>query len=191
MKIPLSFQRTSFDCGPTSLMNAISYLFEREEIPAEIIKDICLYSLDCYDEKGNRGQKGTSRSSITLITDWLNDFSKTKGFNLACEKLVGKEITIAKLKKCVDTGGVILARLWLDVEHYVIVTSIDDKDIYIFDPYYLAKDYYEEETDVRIVFNKPFSHNRIVKIKRFTSTTKKDFSLGKIENRECVLMKKL
>ena len=51
MKIPLRFQITEFDCGTVSLQNAISYLFEREDIPAELIRAISLYTLDCYDEK--------------------------------------------------------------------------------------------------------------------------------------------
>ena len=42
MKIPLRYQTTEFDCGPTSLLNGISYLFEREEIPPEIIRNVML-----------------------------------------------------------------------------------------------------------------------------------------------------
>ena len=33
MKIPLRYQISEYDCGPTSMLNAVSYLFEREEIP--------------------------------------------------------------------------------------------------------------------------------------------------------------
>ena len=32
MKNPLHYQLSEYDCGPTSMMNAIAYLFEREEI---------------------------------------------------------------------------------------------------------------------------------------------------------------
>ena len=35
MKNPLHYQLSEYDCGPTSMMNAIAYLFEREEIPPE------------------------------------------------------------------------------------------------------------------------------------------------------------
>ena len=35
MKNPLHYQLTEYDCGPTSLLNAISFLFEREEIPVK------------------------------------------------------------------------------------------------------------------------------------------------------------
>ena len=48
MKNPLHYQLSEYDCGPTSLLNAISFLFEREEIPPEILRNIMLYCLDCY-----------------------------------------------------------------------------------------------------------------------------------------------
>ena len=35
MKSPLRYQVTQYDCGPTTMTNAILYLFEREEIPCE------------------------------------------------------------------------------------------------------------------------------------------------------------
>ena len=58
MKIPLRYQITDFDCGPTSLLNGISYLFEREEIPPEIVRNIMLFCLDQYDRDGTPGKKG-------------------------------------------------------------------------------------------------------------------------------------
>ena len=46
MKVPFSYQKTEFDCGPTSLTNALSFLFDREEIPPEMIRRIMAYCLD-------------------------------------------------------------------------------------------------------------------------------------------------
>ncbi len=61
MKTPLRFQMTEFDCGTVSILNAIMYLYKREEIPAELVKVVTKYSLDCYDDDGKIGQGGTSR----------------------------------------------------------------------------------------------------------------------------------
>lgn len=47
MKNPLHYQFSEYDCGPTSMQNAISFLFEREEIPPEVLRNIMLYCLDC------------------------------------------------------------------------------------------------------------------------------------------------
>ena len=60
MKNPLHYQLTEYDCGPTSLLNAVNYLFEREEIPPEIVRNIMLYCLDCYGADGVSGKSGTS-----------------------------------------------------------------------------------------------------------------------------------
>ena len=35
MNNPLRYQMTEYDCGPTSMLNAVSYLFRRDEIPPE------------------------------------------------------------------------------------------------------------------------------------------------------------
>ena len=56
MKSPLRYQFSEYDCGPTTMLNAVSYLFEREEIPPEIIRNVMLYSLDCYSKKGEPGR---------------------------------------------------------------------------------------------------------------------------------------
>ena len=56
MKIPLHYQMSEYDCGPTTMLNAISYLFEVEEIPPEVIRNIMLYSLDCYNDEGRLGE---------------------------------------------------------------------------------------------------------------------------------------
>ncbi len=49
MKTPLRFQVTEFDCGTISLLNAISYLFDWQDIPVQLVKAIHKYTLDCYD----------------------------------------------------------------------------------------------------------------------------------------------
>ena len=44
MKNPLRYQMSEYDCGPTTMLNAISYLFPREIISPEVIRNIMLYS---------------------------------------------------------------------------------------------------------------------------------------------------
>lgn len=64
MKTPLSYQSTEYDCGPTTLINAIRFLFQREEIPPELIKTITLYCLDGYNETGEAGKSGTTAMAM-------------------------------------------------------------------------------------------------------------------------------
>ncbi len=191
MKIPLRYQITEFDCGTVSLQNAFNYLFEREEIPAELVKAIHKYTLDCYDEDGNLGQGGTSREAINKLTHWITRYTNSHDFSVSCVRYDGEDVNIDLIKECVNSGGCVLVRSYLSGEHYIIVTKIDDDKVYIFDPYYLDRDYYDDDMDVRIVNNKPFTHNRVVNMDRFLSKSKKDFSLGSIENREIVLINRV
>ena len=188
MKIPLRFQITEFDCGTVSLLNCFSYLYEREEIPALLIKQIHKYTLDCYDENGNLGNGGTSKEAIDKLTTWITNYANSNDFDVECERLVGEEVTYDKMIECLNNNGVIFARCWQSNEHYITITKIKNKKVYIFDPYYFDKKYYDKDKQVKIIFNKPFTHNRIVSLKRLFSETHKDFSLGTIENRECVLI---
>ncbi|MFA5603768.1 MAG: hypothetical protein WDA12_02810 [Bacilli bacterium] len=190
MKTPLRFQITEFDCGTISLLNAISYLFNREEIPAELVRAINLYTLDCYDEKGNLGAGGTSRHAIDLLTHWITSFAKSKNFNIECERFEGKEVTLDILKQCLNKNGVVFIRCWQNCEHYVIITKIDDEYAYIFDSYYLDENYYDKDKEVKIIFDQPFLYNRVVTLNRLFSDTKKDFALGDVVKRECVLITK-
>lgn len=58
MKSPLRYQMSEYDCGPTTMLNGISYLFPRESISPEIIRNIMLYSLDSYGGEGIMGKAG-------------------------------------------------------------------------------------------------------------------------------------
>lgn len=44
-------------------MNAIIYLFEREQIPPDLIRNIMLYCLDGYGAEGAPGKSGTTRAA--------------------------------------------------------------------------------------------------------------------------------
>ena len=91
MKTPLRYQITEYDCGSVSLVNCITYLFERNEIPAELIKVISTFTLDCYDEKGRLGAGGTIREMIYFISRWIDEFSEQKSIPLDAKYLKGRD----------------------------------------------------------------------------------------------------
>ncbi len=191
MKVPLRFQVTEFDCGTVSLLNAFSYLFERKEIPAELVRAINLYTLDCHDEKGNIGAGGTSREAINKLTHWITRYANEHDFNVKCERLEKEKVTLERFYQCLENNGCIFIRCHQTTEHYVIITKIRKKTAYIFDSYYLDKNEYDNDREVKIILNRPFTHNRKVSLKRLFSESKKDFSLGNINMRECVLINKI
>ena len=78
-----------------------------------------------------------------------------------------------------------MVRLYSEVPHYVLFTGITEETILLFDPYY------EEtipETDVTIVLDHPTEYNRIVPLARFDQETEELYSLGKIDEREAILL---
>lgn len=191
MKIPLRFQITEFDCWTVSLQNAVSYLFEREDIPAELIREIALYTLDCYDEKWNLWQGGTSRESIAFLTKWMVEYSKTHDFWISAVHKQGEDVTIDVIRSFLKKKRVVLLRTYLlNGEHYVIITDIDDDFVYIWDPYYLDAWFYDNDKEVEIVLGHIFDYNRKVSLKRLSSVLKKDFALWPVKSRECTLMER-
>ena len=185
MKVPLRYQITEYDCGPVSFLNAISFLFDREEIDPELIKVVHQYTLDGQDKFGNIGKGGTTRSAIEKLSKYLND--NIDKYKILCKPL--EKVNIETINECLNNRGCALYRTYIEkYEHYVIITKIENEKIYLFDPYYLETNTYSETNNFQIVLNSLFSYNRIITEKKFLDEKENDFSLGPIEKRQCVLL---
>ena len=189
MKIPLRYQNTEYDCGTTSFVNALAYLYDREDIPVELLKAIYRFTLDVENSEGIVGKGGTSRKHAELLARYFVDYAnKNDNFDIKCQILSGKEVNLKVMKKTLNNNGVIIVRCWQDTEHYVLITKIDDTFAYIFDPYYLDENYYVNDDDVAIVLHDTFTHNRLVKIDRLFDESLKDFSLLEEDKRSVILL---
>lgn len=196
MKNLLNYQSSEYDCGPVSLTNAIRFLFEREEVPPEIIKYIMLYCMDSYNDKGEICKRGTSSSAMRFLADWLNQFGQAKRFPISCEFLSGKEVHInqtGRIGCALRQGGVVVLRLFLEVSHYVLLTGIESDKLYLFDPYYEEEDdpeLSEEYGEPGIAFlnGQPKRANRLVSIERLNRTGKGFYEMGPFELREAVIV---
>ena len=197
MKNPLHYQLSEYDCGPTSMLNALSFLFEREEIPPEVIRNIMLYTLDCYSNEGHPGKSGTSPMAMMFLSNWLNRFRQIRQLDVKSEYITGKQVFIgnsSRINDALKRNGVVVVRLFYDVAHYALLTGVDEKNIYMFDPYYeeeLGDDIYAHflpEGDVKLVLNQPLKYNRIVPFGYFNREQDLLYALGKFENREAVIL---
>ena len=196
MKNLLNYQSSEYDCGPVSLTNAIRFLFEREEVPPEIIKYIMLYCMDSYNDKGEICKRGTSSSAMRFLADWLNQFGQAKRFPISCEFLSGKEVHInqtGRIGCALRQGGVVVLRLFLEVSHYVLLTGIESDKLYLFDPYDEEEDdpeLSEEYGEPGIAFlnGQPKRANRLVSIERLNRTGKGFYEMGPFELREAVIV---
>ena len=154
MKNPLHYQISECDCGPTSMLNAISYLFDREDIPPEIIRNVMLYCLDCYSAEGVPGQSGTSRMAMMFLSNWLNEFGKIGRLSVNSAYLSGEDVYLGDSSRINDVlrrGGAVVVRLFLDEWHYVTLTGIQDDKIKMFDPYYWTEPYEEKDIEIHII----------------------------------------
>ncbi len=196
MKNLLNYQTSEYDCGPVSLLNGIRYLFERENIYPDMIKFIVLYSMDTYNEEGELCKHGTSAAAMNYICSWLNHFSQMKKFPLQCEFYSGETVTFengSPILKALKDGGVVLLHVFLEVEHYVLLTGIDGDRILLFDPYYeelddpdLDEEYSTDE--IRFITDQPKRANRSVAMERLNRTTRDYYEMGEYCCREALVM---
>lgn len=189
MKNPLHYQLSEYDCGPTSMMNALAYLFEREEIPPEAIRNMMLYCLDCHSKEGIPGKRGTSRAAMMFLSNWLNEYGELGIMSVSSEYLSGRSVYINKesrINHALNHGGAAVVRLYLEEEHYVLMTGVENGNILLFDPYYWDKPY--EQKDILMDWNHPRSYNRVVPFKYFNQENEEIYSLGPVEEREAVLI---
>ena len=192
-KTPLSYQITEYDCGQTTFLNALRYLFKRAEIEPEVIKTIMQTTLDVNNRKGEIGKGGTSIYAIEFLSNWINNISKTSKMKMKTKILTGEEVDIHsnELKECLEKGGVAILRVWQSDEHYVLCTKIDDQYVYLFDPYYLNINYYDKDKECEIIKDRSFEFNRKVSIERLEKKSKKDFAFVDGKNKSMLLINRI
>lgn len=190
MKTPLRYQITEYDCGTVSLLNAVSYLFKREDIPVELVRAIHMYTIDCYGYTGQKSNEWMPSSSINEMCRWFTNCSLKNDYKINSSYLRGTNVNYENIEKCIRAGGVVFTRIWRKEPQYVIITNINVLNTYIFDSSYAEDEDYKKETDIRVIESKPSEYNRIVRTDKVFSETNSIYSLGKYEDRECILMNK-
>lgn len=189
MKTPLRYQLTEYDCGPTSMLNALSFLFQREEIPPEIVRSIMLYCLDCYGADGACGKCGTSCMAMMFLSNWLNGYGQAGHLPISSRYVSGEAVTLRRdglLRDALCRGGAAVARVDLEGWHYVLLTGIRDGRVLLFDPYYLEATFPDPE--IQVVRDHPCGYNRIVPADRFERESREVYAFGPAAAREAVLL---
>jgi len=139
MYIPFHYQVSEYDCVPTAIVNAVSYLFHRKEIPPMVIRHVYLYCMDTVSRDARFGIGGTSKLAVRLLGNWLSSY-KTKKFSVTTEFLDKERVSLktgGTIHACLEKGGVVLCNILLGSreEHYVMITAIEDQWVYCFDSY--------------------------------------------------------
>lgn len=191
MKTPLRYQLSEYDCGPTSLLNAVSYLFERQDIPPEIIHKII--SVCISGQGSSMGKMGTSTASLIDLRNWLNDFGKRGELPISALYVSGGDAGIEEDSyaiQAVRRGAAVVLHLFLEsTGHYVLLTGEDEEHLYMFDPYFSADPVCPEDQADVVQDLQPFHHNRIVtKTRMRVDRMDVNYALGPLQRREAVLV---
>lgn len=192
MYIPLHYQVSEYDCVPTALINAVSYLFQRAEIPPMVIRHINLYSLDTVGRDAKFGIGGTSKYAVRLIGNWLSAY-KMKKFSVFTQFLEKEQVNLetgGSIQCCLEEGGVVLCNILLNSreEHYVMIMDIDDEWVYCFDSYRRT---YLQSLQGKVKVLKPNdgrSPNLKIKREWLDREETSRFCMGPAHIRECLLM---
>lgn len=196
--IPFHYQISEEDCFPTSVMNALIYLFNKpSEIPGEVIRMVYLLSLDDLRRGGDISSKEGAKALIT----WLKEYSKKEnkrkksfaGFAIMAEILEEENVHLRgnnKIIQCLNKAGVALCDICYpspDDGHTVIAFKHDSEWIYFWDPYWekIPKKYkkYVERPDE----DKKENHNLRIRKKWLDEDTDERYTFGK-KDRFCILL---
>lgn len=193
MKSPLRYQATDADCDKTSLTNAFMYLFERSEIPLQVIDYITHVTGDC-NLAVNGYCRGTSAHSLAFMAAWCNDYLVKVAMPARAQALWGDEVRMrgcSPLMEGLRGGAVAMCGCDLSVDHYVLMTCLDGEDMLLLDPCYEPyppEHFVLPEQGVAWVDDAPFSHNRVVSRTVLDDPASVSYTLHAVSGRDAVLL---
>ena len=194
MKSPLRYQVTRCGCGLTSLVNAFVYLFEREDIPPEVVGYASSVLVDRYLSVAHC-EGGTSARAFDFLCGWLDDYAQRTGFSLRCEHLMGDEVSLAqgsRMAQALAQGAAIVCGCCLGSDHYVLLTGFDEAgNVLLFDPYYDTWPLHELDgatvVGVRMA-DEPFAYNRVVERWVFDEPAGTPYTLATKSTRDATIL---
>ena len=140
MRLPLQYQISEYDCGPTSLRNALMYLIPREEMPQELLIMINRLSLDGYHPHGTEMRMstfGTSDDAMMRFSDCFNVIANQHEMSLRSDVLLDDSLRTDNsiLREALSKQGAVVSKVIMEVPHYVLLTGLHASRIQLFDPY--------------------------------------------------------
>lgn len=197
MRMPLHYQVSECDCGPTTLINMLIYLYSRPMIPQDIIPMIYEYTLDGYESviPPVKYDHGTSDRAMISFAKNIQQriFEDIPDFHIEAEVLKEKEVFIdhnSTMESWIKNGGVAVTKVWVKEPHYVLITKANarKKNIYLFDPYYRNRQFHKE--DITWTLDHPHDYNVCIPYDYMNQIARTYYSFGKTEERLVILYRK-
>lgn len=199
MKVPFRQQASGYDCVPTTLINGISYLFSREEIPPFIVHRV--YK-ECMDLEAFRG---TSSRAIQELGFWLSNYheKRYKKFAVEAEYLCGNQVHLkhsSKIIQCINSNGVALLCVHTTDNnwHYILCFRLEGDWLHCYDPFPRTKRFIDHETVKFVTATGQHEPNLIVHLDWLDKNFKKakdyhgrKYVLGRTDDRECLLLNRI
>lgn len=182
---PLHYQSSECDCVPTSVINALLWMFH--DIHPEIIRSVWDFTLD------GDGSNGTSYARQEALFTYLNiasdDPCDFKGFGVVIEGTEAPSDKMAKqITKCLRAGGCVLTSVWYGKDgHMSLILGEDPEYYYCFDSYWRQNQWNDDSIEWSpdgffndFISNGVAEHaNTRVKKSRFLSKKDMNYSVGK------------
>jgi len=199
MKVPFRQQATGYDCVPTSLINALCYLFRRGQLPPYVVRRVYRDSLD------HQAARGTTSRAIMDMGHWLNCYHEKHFDKFAVESsyIYGNQVHLrptSEIIKCLDRRGAVLVCVHSSrYERHCLLGLQYEKDwLYFYEPHPRTKRFI---TCDAVQFIEPaFIHAPNLRIR--SDWLEKEieqaghphdskYVFGNIGNRECLLLNRI
>lgn len=191
MFTPLRYQVTHSDCYPTSVLNALVWLFARDELPGAALQRIYAYCLDGI-ERGVPGAYTSEHASLALV-DWLDKF-KTRSFAVTAEVIKGHDVHLrasSEVLRWLRCGGVAVLdiRITAVTTHSILALAAGRDHLDCWDPYIRGARYDYGRGTLRLETDGHSPNLRLAK-SWLDSTRIRRYSFGPLAGRVGVLIRR-
>lgn len=199
MKVPFRQQASEYDCVPTTVINALSYLFRRSELPPFIVHRV--YK-DLMDIESTRG---TSSRAIQDLGHLLKSYREKRYEKFAVESkfIWGGQVHLrqnSKIIRCLDANGAALICVhssrgnW----HYILAFRYEGEWLHCHDPSPRTKRFISNDAVQFDAVAGQQEPNLIIRCdwleKDFEKTENHDdrkYVFGGHDDRECLLLNRI
>jgi hypothetical protein len=188
---PLHYQATQVDCYPTSILNALIWLFERQELPGAVLQRIYLCCLDGIEHRIT-GSYTSEHASLALV-DWLSDF-KTPAFAVDAEVITGHALHLnpsSRVLRWLRRGGVAVLDVYdtTATTHSILALAAGVDHVDFWDPYLRGRRYDYGSGSMRLATDGRSPNLRLAKA-RLGSPRLRRYALGPTATRTGVLVRR-
>jgi len=199
MKVPFRQQASEYDCVPTSLINALVYLFGRKEIPPFVVQRV--YK-DCLDYESARGTSGRAIQDLGFWLNCYNEKSYVK-FTVETKYIFGEQVHLrrnSRIIKCLNANGAALLCVHLSRYewHCILGIRYERGWLYCYDPYPRTMRFINNDAVQFISTTGHHEPNLKIRMdwldKEFNQAVTPDdrkYILGDYDDRECLLLNRI